>query len=119
FFSSRRRHTRWPRDWSSDVCSSDLDTGSDGNPQMQEAASPDRAARNPGYDLRHVPRIDRLRVLQFVVVHHLRLGAAGKTLLALALARDVVLARAAVVAARADLALGERIGRHGGLRLDE
>src|SRR5690625_6527499 len=22
--SSRRRHTRWPRDWSSDVCSSDL-----------------------------------------------------------------------------------------------
>src|SRR5690625_7884037 len=26
FCSSRRRHTRWPRDWSSDVCSSDLDT---------------------------------------------------------------------------------------------
>src|SRR5690625_6257283 len=24
FFASRRRHTRWPRDWSSDVCSSDL-----------------------------------------------------------------------------------------------
>src|SRR5207253_4062747 len=22
---SRRRHTRWPRDWSSDVCSSDLE----------------------------------------------------------------------------------------------
>src|SRR5207253_7629825 len=30
FFSSRRRHTRWPRDWSSDVCSSDL---------IQQAAS--------------------------------------------------------------------------------
>src|SRR5690625_6463466 len=27
FFSSRRRHTRWPRDWSSDVCSSDLNIG--------------------------------------------------------------------------------------------
>src|SRR5690625_8018152 len=27
FFSSRRRHTRWPRDWSSDVCSSDLKIG--------------------------------------------------------------------------------------------
>src|SRR5690625_2571795 len=27
FFSSRRRHTRWPRDWSSDVCSSDLRGG--------------------------------------------------------------------------------------------
>src|SRR5690625_960336 len=25
FFSSRRRHTRLPRDWSSDVCSSDLE----------------------------------------------------------------------------------------------
>src|SRR3989442_11014125 len=28
FFSSRRRHTRCGRDWSSDVCSSDLDLGS-------------------------------------------------------------------------------------------
>src|SRR5207249_5122701 len=26
FFSSRRRHTRSKRDWSSDVCSSDLDS---------------------------------------------------------------------------------------------
>src|SRR2546421_6150003 len=35
FFSSRRRHTRSDRDWSSDVCSSDLlfmaDRGADGN----------------------------------------------------------------------------------------
>src|SRR5690606_33609816 len=27
FFSSRRRHTRFSRDWSSDVCSSDLEKG--------------------------------------------------------------------------------------------
>src|SRR6266581_4585875 len=27
FFSSRRRHTRWTGDWSSDVCSSDLRAG--------------------------------------------------------------------------------------------
>src|SRR5689334_24131411 len=27
FFSSRRRHTRWNCDWSSDVCSSDLVPG--------------------------------------------------------------------------------------------
>src|SRR6266581_5171656 len=27
FFSSRRRHTRWTGDWSSDVCSSDLNSG--------------------------------------------------------------------------------------------
>src|SRR2546429_5319333 len=29
FFSSRRRHTRCSRDWSSDVCSSDLATDRD------------------------------------------------------------------------------------------
>src|SRR5690606_40248388 len=28
FFSSRRRHTRFSRDWSSDVCSSDLASSS-------------------------------------------------------------------------------------------
>src|SRR5690606_40762579 len=33
FFSSRRRHTRFSRDWSSDVCSSDL--GSRGGEQNQ------------------------------------------------------------------------------------
>src|SRR5437660_915252 len=38
FFSSRRRHTRWPRDWSSDVCSSDLvETG--GNIEESEKAN--------------------------------------------------------------------------------
>src|SRR2546430_13615809 len=30
FFSSRRRHTRFDCDWSSDVCSSDLSCGSRG-----------------------------------------------------------------------------------------
>src|SRR5438445_1690942 len=30
FFSSRRRHTRYWRDWSSDVCSSDLRRGACG-----------------------------------------------------------------------------------------
>src|SRR5207249_7290453 len=32
FFSSRRRHTRSKRDWSSDVCSSDLGTIACGEP---------------------------------------------------------------------------------------
>src|SRR5947209_19338116 len=36
FFSSRRRHTRYWRDWSSDVCSSDL------------RSRPDRDRRRPG-----------------------------------------------------------------------
>src|SRR5437870_11939756 len=45
FFSSRRRHTRWPRDWSSDVCSSDL--------SFQKAGQRAERARdaNPGRDL--------------------------------------------------------------------
>src|SRR5690606_39593896 len=30
FFSSRRRHTRFSRDWSSDVCSSDLNKAAQG-----------------------------------------------------------------------------------------
>src|SRR6266568_6795830 len=36
FFSSRRRHTRWNCDWSSDVCSSDLPT-----PEQAEAFAND------------------------------------------------------------------------------
>src|SRR5439155_15602147 len=35
FFSSRRRHTRWPRDWSSDVCSSDLEGHKPGTQRKQ------------------------------------------------------------------------------------
>src|SRR5690625_6242793 len=38
FFSSRRRHTRWPRDWSSDVCSSDLGDEDAGHRQGQRGA---------------------------------------------------------------------------------
>src|SRR3712207_9409374 len=34
FFSSRRRHTRYWRDWSSDVCSSDLTPASTGVPAV-------------------------------------------------------------------------------------
>src|SRR4051794_1682860 len=37
FFSSRRRHTRWTGDWSSDVCSSDLriNFGADTDPRKR------------------------------------------------------------------------------------
>src|SRR2546427_12988781 len=37
FFSSRRRHTRFDCDWSSDVCSSDLQTLSPGAYSVSEA----------------------------------------------------------------------------------
>src|SRR3712207_9150543 len=36
FFSSRRRHTRYWRDWSSDVCSSDLIRAAGGRRRGQE-----------------------------------------------------------------------------------
>src|SRR5207249_1538137 len=36
FFSSRRRHTRSKRDWSSDVCSSDLDESKYDNYRLYE-----------------------------------------------------------------------------------
>src|SRR5438445_8087355 len=40
FFSSRRRHTIYWRDWSSDVCSSDLD---DEEPDRESAPDDDQA----------------------------------------------------------------------------
>src|SRR5437660_1892869 len=40
FFSSRRRHTIWPRDWSSDVCSSDLGEIFEGKRKMTREARP-------------------------------------------------------------------------------
>src|SRR5688572_33340891 len=51
FFSSRRRHTRFDCDWSSDVCSSDLEHEVDPVPCPQDAQEPehggDRGAEIP------------------------------------------------------------------------
>src|SRR5579863_5813782 len=41
FFSSRRRHTRWTGDWSSDVCSSDLENV-EREKQLAVGSQPDR-----------------------------------------------------------------------------
>src|SRR5699024_11429066 len=46
FFSSRRRHTRSKRDWSSDVCSSDLAVVAD-----QEVDLTDDDEENPSTDI--------------------------------------------------------------------
>src|SRR6266511_3051105 len=43
FFSSRRRHTRFSRDWSSDVCSSDLKTDWLFHPDRHAAGSEDQS----------------------------------------------------------------------------
>src|SRR3989475_12056169 len=44
FFSSRRRHTRFDCDWSSDVCSSDLVADDDRLPGVEPSQSAERAA---------------------------------------------------------------------------
>src|SRR2546429_5843810 len=45
FFSSRRRHTRCSRDWSSDVCSSDLIAAAEKAPLRDETTD-----RDPTYE---------------------------------------------------------------------
>src|SRR5690606_39906741 len=48
FFSSRRRHTRFSRDWSSDVCSSDLVEGTGGDRADRGAVGIDDAVARVG-----------------------------------------------------------------------
>src|SRR4051794_6588623 len=61
FFSSRRRHTRWTGDWSSDVCSSDLvqDERGLGRPPLVEGGLADAG---PSGDLLDGQVADRLLV---------------------------------------------------------
>src|SRR3712207_7055874 len=58
FFSSRRRHTRYWRDWSSDVCSSDLVRDREHDPRRRRARRPEpRLAGRPAH--RALRRSDR------------------------------------------------------------
>src|SRR5437762_14390317 len=57
FFSSRRRHTRYIGDWSSDVCSSDLD--GDGDADRQEVHRNAAAHRSGTEDADPVDRDQR------------------------------------------------------------
>src|SRR2546426_5195662 len=50
FFSSRRRHTRLQGDWSSDVCSSDLELGDEEDDDGGRGHPPER---DPGARLRN------------------------------------------------------------------
>src|SRR5207302_5728132 len=77
FFSSRRRHTRFSRDWSSDVCSSDLSElilGQDGAIKSPDAVQEDgdqfaslgqlqrQDSRAIGFHLRAFDRSEERRV---------------------------------------------------------
>src|SRR5256884_1659362 len=55
FFSSRRRHTRCSRDWSSDVCSSDLAHAA----VRHERAHGDAEGTGPGARRRSARRVER------------------------------------------------------------
>src|SRR5207253_3549083 len=61
FFSSRRRHTRWPRDWSSDVCSSDLASSLDQGGPLAKSAADLAAMMNvmAGFDARDSTSLER------------------------------------------------------------
>src|SRR5690625_6905175 len=58
-FSSRRRHTRWPRDWSSDVCSSDLPRSTGGPTSIdngQGACAHDNGKEEHFRSVRRIPQ---------------------------------------------------------------
>src|SRR5699024_11436284 len=57
FFSSRRRHTRSKRDWSSDVCSSDLSNNDQGEETYPTFSS--LLTRGSGFDGEHVLIVTR------------------------------------------------------------
>src|SRR5205809_5864041 len=55
FFSSRRRHTRCSRDWSSDVCSSDLNTAFSRNQTDKGFTNNDNNGASITYALAYIP----------------------------------------------------------------
>src|SRR2546428_5668406 len=62
FFSSRRRHTRSDRDWSSDVCSSDLPSSLHGSPLKSAVPSEvDVSVRANGEPCKLLGHYDPLR----------------------------------------------------------
>src|SRR5690348_845479 len=78
FFSSRRRHTRWTGDWSSDVCSSDLEPG---NEDVETVATGARAAAAGGFTAvcampNTDPVTDNQAAVGFIVRQAQRAGAA-------------------------------------------
>src|SRR5207247_8373464 len=69
FFSSRRRHTRSTRDWSSDVCSSDLHRLRLLFDELSRGIDPALGKRNSERD-----QVEQHRIAQLVYDGLLRLG---------------------------------------------
>src|SRR5215213_10607621 len=61
FFSSRRRHTRLVSDWSSDVCSSDLERLRAKETGALEVRRPDRGEEDESLDARALGRAQEAR----------------------------------------------------------
>src|SRR5690625_5679594 len=61
-FSRRRQHTRWPRDWSSDVCSSDLQVGIDYKELPEDCQAGDLLLLDDGRVVLEVESINGPRV---------------------------------------------------------
>src|SRR5216683_3439806 len=79
FFSSRRRHTRSDRDWSSDVCSSDLLTGKEVGINVEEIKRPELSAQLVADSVAHqlTQRISFRRAMKRAVQSAMRMGAQG------------------------------------------
>src|SRR5690606_19354070 len=76
FFASRRRHTRFSRDWSSDVCSSDLMPDVDGRTVAVERTLHDLdGAIDTGAEAARAGEEDR----KWLAVHHLSEFGSGAT----------------------------------------
>src|SRR2546429_2253479 len=63
FFSSRRRHTRCSRDWSSDVCSSDLPGGGGGGASSTGAGQTGGAGANGKVAITYTPPLAQFHTL--------------------------------------------------------
>src|SRR6266511_2769759 len=74
FFSSRRRHTRFSRDWSSDVCSSDL---IDAFKVVSEGVNRLRSSERAFVVITHYQRL--LNYIMPDVVHVLSRGRIART----------------------------------------
>src|SRR5690606_41187856 len=64
-FSSRRRHTRFSRDWSSDVCSSDLTSAMKENgTDTANAAAPEKQAAEESHETQASGEVDFGTILE-------------------------------------------------------